>query len=88
MHFVKSVSVAAADMRPPVARPARVAVSLSAFEEVFARPPEGLARPAKVAVLDGFERTSVLHESTVNSIIGYVNSIIDDLCLSCFCKST
>jgi NAD(P)-dependent dehydrogenase (short-subunit alcohol dehydrogenase family) len=90
MHFVKSVSVAAADMRPPVARPARVAISFGAFEEVFAsaRPPEGLARPAKVAVLDGFERTSLLRESTVNSIICYVNRSIGALSLSCFGKST
>ncbi len=81
MHF-------AADMRPPVARPARVATSLSAFEDVFsnARPHEVLARPTKVALLDGSLRA--LRESTVNSMICLVNRSIDHLSLSCFGKST
>ena len=88
MYVVKSVSVAAADMRSPVAQPERVAISLSAFEEVFAnaRPLEGW--PGKVVLRAGFERTSVLRKYIMNSPICFVNRSIDDLSLSCFGKST
>ena len=82
IHFVKPMSVAAADM-PSIAAATRsatrIAMSLSAFEEVFAiaRPPEGLARAPKMALLDGLERTSVPCRSNVNSIIDCVNRTID-----------
>lgn len=62
IHFVKPMSVAAADM-PNIAAATRsatrVAIGSNAFEEVFANAPaEELTWPAKVALLDGFERTS------------------------------